>query len=224
MAAYQTLIVEAPETAPGVALIRLNRPEALNALNTALLAELAQALAAAEADDAVGCIVLTGSAKAFAAGADIKEMSDKTYAQMFKADFFTAGARAVDGHPGQGHHRGPQQLLARQRFVVGTHTGRVAVAHLPREIGRHLGAVRPVAIGVTKSRCALVTQRAGAALVAMPWVSAVGADREPLVAAATVRGAHRRPRFTNLPSGPRSGVVTTTYAHPCARKMASGSP
>ena len=77
MAAYQTLIVEAPERAPGVALIRLNRPEALNALNTALLAELAEALAAAEADDQVGCIVLTGSAKAFAAGADIKEMSDK---------------------------------------------------------------------------------------------------------------------------------------------------
>ena len=68
MAAYQTLIVEAPERAPGVALIRLNRPEALNALNTALLAELAEALAAAEADDQVGCIVLTGSAKAFAAG------------------------------------------------------------------------------------------------------------------------------------------------------------
>jgi len=94
MADYQTLIVEAP--APGVILIRLNRPEALNALNTALLADLAQALAAAEADDGVGCIVLTGSAKAFAAGADIKEMSDKTYAQMFKADVFTAGARAIE--------------------------------------------------------------------------------------------------------------------------------
>ncbi len=96
MAQFQTLIVEAPESAPGVALIRLNRPEALNALSTALLGELAQALAAAEADDGVGCIVLTGSAKAFAAGADIKEMSDKTYAQMFKADFFTAGARAIE--------------------------------------------------------------------------------------------------------------------------------
>jgi enoyl-CoA hydratase len=96
MADYQTLIVEAPDSAPGVALIRLNRPEALNALNTQLLGELAQALGAAEADDAVGCIVLTGSTKAFAAGADIKEMSDKTYAQMFKQDFFTAGARAIE--------------------------------------------------------------------------------------------------------------------------------
>ncbi len=78
-------------------LIRLNRPEALNALNTVLLTELGQALAAAQADDAVGCIVITGSAKAFAAGADIKEMSDKSYAQMFKDDFFAAGARAIEG-------------------------------------------------------------------------------------------------------------------------------
>jgi len=91
--AYETLIVE---TADGVTLIRLNRPQALNALNSQLLGELAQALAAAQADDAVGCLVLTGSAKAFAAGADIKEMSDKTYAEMFKADFFTAGARAIE--------------------------------------------------------------------------------------------------------------------------------
>jgi enoyl-CoA hydratase len=91
--AYQTLIVE---IADGVALIKLNRPEALNALNSQLTGELAQALAAAAADDAVGCVVLTGSAKAFAAGADIKEMSDKTYAEMLKSDFFTAAARAVE--------------------------------------------------------------------------------------------------------------------------------
>jgi enoyl-CoA hydratase len=91
--AYETLIVE---TSEAVALIQLNRPEALNALNSTLLAELAKALAAAEADEAVGCIVITGSERAFAAGADIKEMSDKTYAQMFKTDFFTAGARAIE--------------------------------------------------------------------------------------------------------------------------------
>jgi len=101
MAEYQTLIVEtAPEGpnggAAGVVLIRLNRPEALNALNAQLLGELAVALGEAQADDSVGCIVLTGSAKAFAAGADIKEMSDKSYAEMFKADFFTAGARAIE--------------------------------------------------------------------------------------------------------------------------------
>jgi enoyl-CoA hydratase/carnithine racemase len=91
---YQTLIVETPHD--GVTLIRLNRPDALNALNSTLLDELAQALDVAEADEAVRCLVLTGSDRAFAAGADIKEMSDKTYAQMFLADFFTKGARRIE--------------------------------------------------------------------------------------------------------------------------------
>ena len=91
--AYDTLLVEITD---GVMLIRLNRPEALNALNSHLMAELGQALAEAQADDGVGCVVLTGSAKAFAAGADIKEMSDKSYPEMFKTDFFTSGARGVE--------------------------------------------------------------------------------------------------------------------------------
>ncbi|MFZ3005647.1 MAG: enoyl-CoA hydratase [Phenylobacterium sp.] len=91
--AYETLIVE---TTDAVTLIRLNRPEALNALNSQLLSELTAALDAAEADDGVRCLVLTGSDRAFAAGADIKEMSDKTYAQMFAADFFGAFARRME--------------------------------------------------------------------------------------------------------------------------------
>jgi len=74
-----------------VALIRLNRPKALNALNAALMAELAQALDAAEADDEVGCIVLTGSERAFAAGADIKEMAERSYMDVYLDDFITAG-------------------------------------------------------------------------------------------------------------------------------------
>jgi enoyl-CoA hydratase/carnithine racemase len=92
---YETLIVESPQA--GVTLIRLNRPEALNALNSQLLSELAAALDAAEADEAVRCLVLTGSERAFAAGADIKEMSDKSYAQMFVADFFGPAARRIEG-------------------------------------------------------------------------------------------------------------------------------
>ncbi|ATQ41076.1 enoyl-CoA hydratase [Caulobacter mirabilis] len=92
--AYQTLIVETPDT--GVTLVRLNRPEALNALNSQLLGELGQVLDAAAADETVRVIVLTGSEKAFAAGADIKEMSDKSYAQMMTSDFFTAAARKVE--------------------------------------------------------------------------------------------------------------------------------
>jgi enoyl-CoA hydratase len=91
---YETLIVETP--ADGVALIRLNRPEALNALNSTLLAELAAALDAAADDDAVRCLVLTGSERAFAAGADIKEMSEKSYAQMFREDFFTGPVRRIE--------------------------------------------------------------------------------------------------------------------------------
>ena len=95
MSDYETLIVEAPQ--PGVTLVRLNRPQALNALNSQLLIELCAALDAAEADDAVRCVVLTGSERAFAAGADIKEMSDKSYAQMFVSDFFGSAARRIEG-------------------------------------------------------------------------------------------------------------------------------
>jgi enoyl-CoA hydratase len=91
--AYETLIVEQYDA---VGLIRLNRPEALNALNNRLLAELCQALDAAEADPEVRCLVLTGSDRAFAAGADIKEMSDKSYADMFLSDVFGPAARRIE--------------------------------------------------------------------------------------------------------------------------------
>jgi enoyl-CoA hydratase len=91
---FQTLLIETP--AAGVQLIRLNRPEALNALNSTLLKELALALDAAEADASVGCLVLTGSEKAFAAGADIKEMADRSYAQMFLEDFFASASRRLE--------------------------------------------------------------------------------------------------------------------------------
>ncbi|HEX3700126.1 MAG TPA: enoyl-CoA hydratase [Phenylobacterium sp.] len=90
---FETLLVE---TADNVSLIRLNRPEALNALNSQLLSELGAALDEAEADPAVRCVVLTGSERAFAAGADIKEMSDKSYAEMFAADFFTTAVRRIE--------------------------------------------------------------------------------------------------------------------------------
>jgi enoyl-CoA hydratase/carnithine racemase len=91
--AYHTLLIERTD---GVALVRLNRPEALNALNSVLLSELAAVLDVLELDQTIGCVVLTGSARAFAAGADIKEMSSKSYADMFKEDFFTAPARRLE--------------------------------------------------------------------------------------------------------------------------------
>ena len=90
--AYQTLIVEIADT---VALIRLNRPDALNALNSTLMAELAHALTAADSNDLVRCIVLTGSEKAFAAGADVREMADKTFVDVFKNDLFGPDADAI---------------------------------------------------------------------------------------------------------------------------------
>jgi enoyl-CoA hydratase len=75
------------ETTGRVGVIRLNRPNALNALNTAMIAEIAAAVDAFEADANIGCMVVTGSDKAFAAGADIKEMADKTYMEAFMGNF-----------------------------------------------------------------------------------------------------------------------------------------
>ncbi len=89
--AYDTLIVEVEDY---VALIRLNRPEALNALNSRLLRELSAAVAAAEANDKVRCIVITGSEKAFAAGADIREMAEKSFVDVFTEDLFTQSTEA----------------------------------------------------------------------------------------------------------------------------------
>ena len=85
--AYENIIVE---THGRVGLIRLNRPQALNALCKALMDELTAAIDAFEADNGIGCMVLTGSERAFAAGADIKEMQPKTYMDVFREDFITA--------------------------------------------------------------------------------------------------------------------------------------
>ena len=81
---YQNIIVE---TKGRVGVIQLNRPQALNALNRALIEELTSAIDAFEADDAIGCMLMTGSDKAFAAGADIKEMADKTFIEAYLGNF-----------------------------------------------------------------------------------------------------------------------------------------
>ena len=83
---YQNIIVE---TRGRVGLVTLNRPKALNALNDTLMDELGQALLAFDADDAVGAMVLTGSEKAFAAGADIGAMSAWSYMDVFKSEYIT---------------------------------------------------------------------------------------------------------------------------------------
>jgi enoyl-CoA hydratase len=89
---YATILVE---RRGAVGLVTLNRPQALNALNAALIAELGAALDDLEGDPAIAAIVLTGSDKAFAAGADIKEMADKTYMQAYGEDFITRGWERV---------------------------------------------------------------------------------------------------------------------------------
>jgi enoyl-CoA hydratase len=80
----ETIIVE---TRGRVGVVRLNRPQALNALNLALKDELLAAVEAMDADAGIGCILITGSDKAFAAGADIKEMADKSYIDIFSIDY-----------------------------------------------------------------------------------------------------------------------------------------
>ena len=83
--AYETIITE---TRGKVGLITLNRPQALNALNSQVLTNLTAAVKAFDADEAVGAMVITGSEKAFAAGADIKEMQNRTYVEAYLQDFF----------------------------------------------------------------------------------------------------------------------------------------
>ena len=89
---YENIIVETREK---VGFIQLNRPKALNALNSALLAELAEALEAFDKDNTIGAIVLTGSEKAFAAGADIKEMQTLEFADAYLGDYFSEWERVT---------------------------------------------------------------------------------------------------------------------------------
>ncbi len=91
--AYQNIIVE---TRGSTGLVTFNRPQALNALNEALIAELNEALGSFEADPGIGCTVITGSEKAFAAGADVKEMAEKTYVEAYLANFLDGWTKLSD--------------------------------------------------------------------------------------------------------------------------------
>lgn len=89
---YANILVE---RRGAVGLVTLSRPQALNALNAALIADLGAALDDLEADEAIGAIVLAGNERAFAAGADVKEMADKTYISAYREDFITKGWERV---------------------------------------------------------------------------------------------------------------------------------
>ena len=92
MSEYQTILVE---KRGAVTLVTLNRPQALNALNSEVLEELTEAFQAYDAENSQHCLVLTGSEKAFAAGADIKEMSSQGFADMYSSDFFAGWERVT---------------------------------------------------------------------------------------------------------------------------------
>ena len=87
---YETILVSRAER---VGTITLNRPKALNALNSQVMAEVTAAAAELDADPGIGAIVITGSEKAFAAGADIKEMAELSFSEVFEADFFAAWSK-----------------------------------------------------------------------------------------------------------------------------------
>ena len=130
--AYETLIVEIEDY---VSVIRLTRPEAMNALNSTLMRELAAAVTAAEANDRVRCIVITGSEKAFAAGADVKEMAEKGFIDVYFDDLFGPEAQVIA--------RGSRD---RRAAATGPGAGvrrRAGSALLPRQVrGRPVGHER----------------------------------------------------------------------------------
>jgi enoyl-CoA hydratase/carnithine racemase len=92
MSQFETILVEQRDA---VTLVTLNRPQALNALNNQVLSELIEAFAAYDSDPSQRCLVLTGSEKAFAAGADIKEMQTQGFSDMFSANHFAGWGQAT---------------------------------------------------------------------------------------------------------------------------------
>ena len=108
---YENIIVEKED---GVGVITLNRPKALNALCKALIEDMERALDDLESDDAIGCILITGSEKAFAAGADIKEMKDKTSAGLRRG--FHHRRLGAPGQDSQAGGRGGGRLCFGRRL------------------------------------------------------------------------------------------------------------
>jgi enoyl-CoA hydratase len=176
--AYQNIIVESRGNA---GLVTLNRPQALNALNEALIAELNEALAAFEADEAIGCTVITGSEKAFAAGADVKEMAEKTYVEAYLARFLEGWTRlsetrkpviaAVSGFC----LGGGLELAMMCDMIVAAETARFALPEITLGIMPGAGGTQrlPRAIGKAKAMDLILTGR---------MMDAAEAERSGLVA------------------------------------------
>jgi enoyl-CoA hydratase len=130
------------ETHERVGVITLNRPDALNALNAQLVRELGEAAAAFDRDPAIGCILVTGSEKAFAAGADIKEMKDKTVEEVHAEDFITddwevlAKLRTPTIAAVNGFALGDSAKFGQPEIKLGTIPGAGGTQRLTRAVGK----------------------------------------------------------------------------------------
>lgn len=176
--AYENIIVE---TRGRVGLVTLHRPQALNALNEALIAELNAALSAFETDPAVGCTVITGSEKAFAAGADVKEMAEKTYVDSYLGKFLDGWTRlsetrkpviaAVSGFC----LGGGLELAMMCDFIIATETAKFALPEITLGIMPGAGGTQrlPRFIGKAKAMDLILTGR---------MMDATEAERSGLVA------------------------------------------
>jgi enoyl-CoA hydratase len=176
--AYQNIIVE---TRGKVGLVTLNRPQALNALNEALIAELNDALGSFETNAEIGCTVITGSEKAFAAGADVKEMAEKTYVESYLGKFLDGWTRiaetrkpviaAVSGFC----LGGGLELAMMCDFIIASETARFALPEITLGIMPGAGGTQrlPRFIGKAKAMDLILTGR---------MMDAVEAERSGLVA------------------------------------------
>ena len=162
--AYQNIIVE---TRGKLGLVTLNRPQALNALNEALIAELNDALAGFESNPEIGCTVITGSEKAFAAGADVKEMAEKTYVDAYLGRFLDGWTRisetrkpiiaAVSGFC----LGGGLELAMMCDFIIASDTARFALPEITLGIMPGAGGTQrlPRFIGKAKAMDLILTGR-----------------------------------------------------------------
>ncbi len=176
--AYENIIVE---TRGHVGLVTLNRPKALNALNQALIEELNAALTVFDADPEIGCTVITGSEKAFAAGADVKEMAEKTFVDAFLGGFLeswsgVAQARkpaiaAVSGYC----FGGGCELAMMCDFIIASETAKFALPEITLGIMPGAGGTQrlPRFIGKSKAMDMILTGR---------MMDAAEAERSGLVA------------------------------------------
>ena len=175
--AFETIITE---TRGRVALVTLNRPAALNALNAALIRELGEAVANYDADERIGCVVLTGSDKAFAAGADVKEMQGLTVVEAFQRDYGAAldrisGARkpivaAVAGYC----LGGGAELAMACDLIVAADTAKFGQPEITLGIMPGMGGTQrlPRAVGKAKAMDMILTGR---------MIDAAEAERSGLV-------------------------------------------